>query len=114
MAPSSKIAKACKAMKVIGISEETVKPVLKNLLDLYNKNWKLIEDENYRVLIDAIFDHEIPKRGETRKHESWSEVEPEENEPPLKRTRLRSQTDQSSSSARNHSPGLGKTSGRTP
>ncbi|GMP77582.1 hypothetical protein CsSME_00033814 [Camellia sinensis var. sinensis] len=114
MAPSSKIAKSCKAMKVIGISEETVKPVLKNLLDLYNKNWKLIEDENYRVLIDAIFDHEIPKRGETRKHESWSEVEPEENEPPLKRTRLRSQTDWSSSSAGNHSPGRGKTSGRTP
>ncbi|CAL5347489.1 unnamed protein product [Camellia sinensis] len=84
------------------------------LLDLYNKNWKLIEDENYRVLNDAIFDHEIPKRGETRKHESWSEVEPEENEPPLKRTRLRSQTDWSSSSAGNHSPGRGKTSGRTP
>ncbi|CAL5347491.1 unnamed protein product [Camellia sinensis] len=53
-------------------------------------------------------------RGETGKHESWSEVEPEENEPPLERTRLRSQTDWSSSSAGNHNPGRGKTSGRTP
>lgn len=61
MAPNSKIAKACKEMKQYGIAEGTVKLVLKNLLDLYDKNWKYIEDENYRVLINAIFESENPK-----------------------------------------------------
>lgn len=48
-------------MKQYGIAEGTVKLVLKNLLDLYDKNWKYIEDENYRVLINAIFESENPK-----------------------------------------------------
>ena len=45
-------------MKNIGISHEKVKPVLKDLLKLYDKNWELIEEENYRVLADAIFEKE--------------------------------------------------------
>ncbi|KAK3038680.1 hypothetical protein RJ639_028134 [Escallonia herrerae] len=62
MARDSKVAKACKAMKIYGISEETVKPVLKNLLNVFDNNWKFIEDDDYRALIDAIFDREDPKK----------------------------------------------------
>ena len=55
MPPNPKVAKAFRAMRDLGISEEKVKPVLKNLLKLYDKNWDLIEEENYRALADAIF-----------------------------------------------------------
>lgn len=58
MAPNPRVAKAFRAMKDIGISDDKVKPVLKSLLKLYDKNWELIEEENYRVLADAIFDNE--------------------------------------------------------
>lgn len=61
MAPDPKITKAFKAMKLLGISENKVKPVLKRLLKLYDKNWELIEGENYRVLADAIFEEEENK-----------------------------------------------------
>lgn len=61
MAPDPKITKAFKAMKLLGISENKVKPVLKRLLKLYDKNWELIEGENYRVLADAIFEEEDNK-----------------------------------------------------
>ncbi|KAG8380407.1 hypothetical protein BUALT_Bualt06G0012100 [Buddleja alternifolia] len=49
-------ANAYNAMKRLGISQETVKPVLKRLWELYNKNWALIEEDNYRTLADAIFE----------------------------------------------------------
>lgn len=58
MPSNPKVAKAFRAMKNIGISQEKVKPVLKNLLKLYDKNWELIEEENYRALADAIFEKE--------------------------------------------------------
>lgn len=58
MAPDPRVLKAFKAMKAIGISENKAKPVLKKLLKLYEKNWELIEEENYRALADAIFEEE--------------------------------------------------------
>lgn len=58
MPPNPRVKKAFRAMKNIGISEEKVKPVLKSLLKLYDKNWELIEEENYRALADAIFEKE--------------------------------------------------------
>ncbi|KAK6156413.1 hypothetical protein DH2020_010661 [Rehmannia glutinosa] len=63
MAPERdpRIAKAFKAMKSLGICAETVKPVLKRLLKLYDRNWELIEDDNYRTLADAIFECEDDK-----------------------------------------------------
>lgn len=61
MARNPRVAQAFRAMKEIGIREEKVKPVLKRLLNLYEKNWELIESENYRVLADAIFDEEESK-----------------------------------------------------
>ncbi|CAL9191391.1 unnamed protein product [Musa hybrid cultivar] len=47
---------ALNAMKAIGIPMQMAKPVLKNLLKVYENNWEYIEAENYRVLADAILD----------------------------------------------------------
>lgn len=47
---------ACRAMSSLGIDDSKVKSVLKKLLKVYDKNWELIEAENYRVLADAIFE----------------------------------------------------------
>lgn len=58
MPSNPRVAKAFRAMKDIGISQEKVKPILKSLVKLYNKNWELIEAENYRALADAIFEKE--------------------------------------------------------
>ncbi|KAJ0841257.1 putative histone-lysine N-methyltransferase [Helianthus annuus] len=51
-----KVEKAYSAMADLGISTEVVKPVLKNLLKLYDGNWELIEEDKYRTLADAIFE----------------------------------------------------------
>jgi len=58
MAPNPKVVAAFRAMSCLGIEEHKVKPVLKKLLKLYDKNWELIEQENYRALADAIFDED--------------------------------------------------------
>ncbi|KAL4577074.1 hypothetical protein LXL04_013176 [Taraxacum kok-saghyz] len=51
-----KISKAFSAMKLLGFSPEVVKPVLKNLHELYDGNWELIEEDNYQTLADAILE----------------------------------------------------------
>ncbi|KAK4405955.1 Histone-lysine N-methyltransferase SUVR4 [Sesamum angolense] len=98
MASKAKIAKACKAMKTLGYSGKTVRPVVKELLELYENNWMLIEEDSYRVLVEAILDREEQKSqiNESEHLNAWSEDEAEENEPPLKRSKLSSQKNQSS------------------
>ncbi|GKA12045.1 putative mitochondrial protein [Tanacetum coccineum] len=44
----------------LGISAKAVRLALKRLLKAYENNWMYIEEENYRVLIDAIFEPEEP------------------------------------------------------
>lgn len=56
MAPNPRVSKAYDAMRALGISDEEVKPVLKNLLTVYDRKWELIEEDNYRTLIDAYFE----------------------------------------------------------
>lgn len=51
-----KTKKAISAMEELGLSEDVVKPVLNRLWKLFNGEWKLIEDDNYRTLADAIFE----------------------------------------------------------
>ncbi|KAA8550711.1 hypothetical protein F0562_002395 [Nyssa sinensis] len=121
MAPNPRVAKAFRAMRDLGIYEEKVKPVLKKLLKLYDKNWELIEEENYRVLADAIFDDEETEAAEHRKKsENAGQEEDEEaqvhDEPerPLKRLRVRNQEGQVSPSLSNSGPRLGGTSLRQP
>lgn len=53
-----RVINAVHAMKAIGINIEKVKPALKTLLKLYDKNWALIEEGNYRALADAIFERD--------------------------------------------------------
>ncbi|PSR89737.1 Inactive histone-lysine N-methyltransferase [Actinidia chinensis var. chinensis] len=111
MAPNPRVLNAFRAMRSLGIIEEKVKPVLKKLLKLYDKNWELIEEENYRALADAIFEQEDELAEEQKKkHENTDQVEideeaqvHEESERPLKRLRLRYQEG-------NSSPRLGGTS----
>ncbi|KAL3644992.1 hypothetical protein CASFOL_010172 [Castilleja foliolosa] len=109
----ARVASAFRAMKAIGITEDKVKPVLKNLLKLYDKNWALIEEENYRALADAIFDRDEQAEERSKKvvnnegaaEQSKKIVETEEEAPqvteepeqPLKRLRLRYRDGQSSS-----------------
>ncbi|XP_015579282.1 probable inactive histone-lysine N-methyltransferase SUVR2 isoform X1 [Ricinus communis] len=97
MAPNPRVVSAFRAMKAIGINEDKVKPVLKKLLKLYDKNWELIEEENYRVLADAIFDDDDSK-GPNFGEEAEVHDEPEQ---PLKRLRSRGQEEQASASPNN-------------
>ncbi|XP_039041343.1 probable inactive histone-lysine N-methyltransferase SUVR1 [Hibiscus syriacus] len=116
MAPNPRIKQAFRSMEEIGISKEKVKPVLKKLLKLYDKNWELIESENYRVLADAIFDeddskvpeHELDKNNDEEDIEEEGSV-PDEVVCPLKRRRLRKKYDQESCSHRNDSSNGGGT-----
>ncbi|XP_016470763.1 putative inactive histone-lysine N-methyltransferase SUVR2 isoform X1 [Nicotiana tabacum] len=119
MPPNPRVKKAYDAMKSIGISNGKVKPVLKSLLKLYDKNWELIEEENYRALADAIFEKEEAEAAEQKKSENTEVSQPlvrreevleeeaghEEPERPLKRLRLRYQEGQASPSANNSSGG---------
>ncbi|XP_026400990.1 probable inactive histone-lysine N-methyltransferase SUVR2 isoform X2 [Papaver somniferum] len=91
MTANARALMAFNAMKAIGISGEIVKPVLKNLLKVYDKNWQLIEDENYRVLADAIFEYEENKGNEKQKVEADSH---DESGPRLKRLRKKYQEDE--------------------
>ncbi|KAL1199645.1 putative inactive histone-lysine N-methyltransferase SUVR2 [Cardamine amara subsp. amara] len=58
MAPSPHVKKAFAAMKALQIEDSLIKPVLKKLLGVYDKNWELIAEDNYRVLADAIFEEQ--------------------------------------------------------
>ncbi|XP_021280394.1 probable inactive histone-lysine N-methyltransferase SUVR2 isoform X5 [Herrania umbratica] len=111
MAPNPRVVQAFRSMKEIGITEEKVKPVLKKLLKVYDKNWELIAAENYRVLADAIFEEEDSKVSEPKKGRKCDEEEdtveegavPDELVRPLKRIRLKNQECLASSSHNNGS-----------
>ncbi|XP_073223001.1 probable inactive histone-lysine N-methyltransferase SUVR2 isoform X2 [Cicer arietinum] len=67
MSPNPRVIKAYNAMRALGISENEVKPVLKNLVKVYDRNWELIEEDNYRTLIDAYFELKEDKEEHKRK-----------------------------------------------
>ncbi|KAL6662046.1 hypothetical protein ACP70R_001430 [Stipagrostis hirtigluma subsp. patula] len=57
MGPSAvRAKKALDAMKLLGFSRKQAGTVLRRLLNVYNNNWELIEDECYRAPVDAILD----------------------------------------------------------
>ncbi|KAL2953211.1 hypothetical protein AAZX31_19G153900 [Glycine max] len=103
MAPNPRVVAAFMAMSNLGIHESKVKPVLKKLLKLYDKNWALIEEESYRALADAIFEEEEnkvnePDQNNKNKDGVVDDVEAHTHEEPvrpLKRLRLRGQEGQS-------------------
>lgn len=53
--------KALIATKALGIPTEEVIPILKKLLKMYDNDWTLIAEDNYRTLIDAYFEHKEDK-----------------------------------------------------
>ncbi|KAL3523377.1 hypothetical protein ACH5RR_016211 [Cinchona calisaya] len=87
-----RVTKAFIAMKNIGIAAQTVKPVLKRLLKLYNRNWEFIEEDNYRTLADAIFEYENDKMIEGN-----GIMVNDGQEPPFKKPNLALREDQTSS-----------------
>lgn len=52
---------AVEAMEAIGIDPEVTRSVLKTLLRAYDDNWEYIEEENYRLLADSIFESQVSK-----------------------------------------------------
>ncbi|KAK1607220.1 hypothetical protein QYE76_030893 [Lolium multiflorum] len=48
--------KACNAMKTLGFNRAKARKVVKRLFKLYDNNWEPIEEDNYRILIDAMLD----------------------------------------------------------
>ncbi|ESQ36525.1 hypothetical protein EUTSA_v10007184mg [Eutrema salsugineum] len=69
MAPDPRIKKACIAMKAFDIPESKVRPIIRQLRKSYDNKWNFIEQDNYRVLIDAIFDEEDVQATEKKKEE---------------------------------------------
>ncbi|XP_024440584.2 probable inactive histone-lysine N-methyltransferase SUVR1 isoform X2 [Populus trichocarpa] len=106
MPTNPRVVKAFRAMKALGISEKQVKPVLKKMLKLYEKNWELIEEENYRALADAIFDEEeskVPDENDDATEGTFEEKTRISNEPERPFKRLRRGQDGQGSSPPNNS-----------
>ncbi|CAN1131479.1 Probable inactive histone-lysine N-methyltransferase SUVR2 [Linum perenne] len=111
MPPNPRLGKAFQAMKGLGFEADTVRPVLKRLVKLFNKNFALIEEDNYRALADAILDDMEANAQAPEKEKEKIVDEGSFDEVPLRpRKRLRSQCvgDQEglvvSPSSGNHSP----------
>ncbi|CAN1131480.1 Probable inactive histone-lysine N-methyltransferase SUVR2 [Linum perenne] len=116
MAPNPKVGKAFRAMAVLGFEVDAVRPVLKRLLKLYDKDFTLIEEDNYRALAEAVLDsmeNTVAQEPEKKKEKTVDvgnlEEEGQDEEPqrPLKRLRpqrLRDQEGLVSPSSTNHSP----------
>lgn len=100
MATRERASCAFKATRALGIRDEEVKPVLLNLLKLFDKNWELIEAEDYRALIDAYFESKESERVSDEK----SLMEHSVYERSSKRPHLEQQKDQISSSTDSLSP----------
>ncbi|CAI9118053.1 OLC1v1019566C1 [Oldenlandia corymbosa var. corymbosa] len=84
--------KAYRAMSKLGYDSKVVKPVLNSLLEVYEQNWELIQDEDYAVLVDAVLESEESKLKESRRFHLIDE--PEGEEPPPKKVRSTSRTDE--------------------
>ncbi|CDY22319.1 BnaA06g36410D [Brassica napus] len=131
MAPNAHIKKAITAMKALGIEEAQIKPVLKNLLTLYDKKWDLIAEDNYRALADAIFEAQETQaveekkgkekkandeaegsaaevdRGKRKAHETVEDDEDALDEPERPLKRLRRRGGEVVSASASNSPSLG-------
>ncbi|KAJ1390312.1 WIYLD domain [Sesbania bispinosa] len=104
------MAAAYAKMKEFGISKAKLKETVEDLLKVYCNNWEFIEDENYRVLMDAI----LERKDEVKEVESQKEAEihddPLISEPLKKRLRPRNQKGQIASPVKKLKTHLVKTS----
>lgn len=67
--PDPRIKKACEAMKKLGYTEATVRPVLRQLRKTYEDNWDFIEGAGYMVLVEALLPQDEPATKTIRKEE---------------------------------------------
>uniref|UniRef100_A0A1J3FTG8 Histone-lysine N-methyltransferase SUVR1 n=1 Tax=Noccaea caerulescens TaxID=107243 RepID=A0A1J3FTG8_NOCCA len=67
--PDPRIKKACEAMKKLGYTEATVRPVLRQLRKTYENNWDFIEGAGYMVLVEALLPQDEPATKTIRKEE---------------------------------------------
>ncbi|POO02914.1 Histone-lysine N-methyltransferase SUVR4/SUVR1/SUVR [Trema orientale] len=51
------VTKALSVTRGLGIGDQEVIPILEDLLTVYGNDWTLIEEDNYRTLVDAYFEH---------------------------------------------------------
>ncbi|XP_050225811.1 histone-lysine N-methyltransferase SUVR4-like isoform X3 [Mercurialis annua] len=99
---------AFKAAEALGIHREEVKPILKNLLSVFDRNWELIEADNYRALIDAYFDSKenkategqkvssLIRNDESRKPSKGSHVEEQQAQTKIKAKKVEGQSSMTS------------------
>ncbi|KAJ6822402.1 putative inactive histone-lysine N-methyltransferase SUVR1 isoform X1 [Iris pallida] len=105
--PPPRAQKAMNVMKDFGFSTRDVKPVLKELMRVYENNWELIEENGYQVLIDRILEVQDSKgTGDTNQDGTVC------NEPDTEpvRKRLKKQDEMQISSPMLASDGLGESS----
>ncbi|KAM1692032.1 hypothetical protein FF1_033669 [Malus domestica] len=74
MSGNPKVVNAFRVTRALGIPDAEIKPVLKGLLRMYDKKWELIEEDNYRTLIDAYFESKENK-GKEEKREAATELD---------------------------------------
>ena len=55
------VTKALNVTSGLGIPDQEVKPILENLLRVYDNDWTHIAQDNYRTLVDAYFEHKDNK-----------------------------------------------------
>ncbi|KAL5566854.1 hypothetical protein UlMin_030018 [Ulmus minor] len=67
MTDKSKKEKALIVTRGLGLEDEEVKPVLRELLKAYEYNWEHIEFHNYQILVDAFFDRKENQKAEDKK-----------------------------------------------
>ncbi|KAM0844357.1 hypothetical protein ACQ4PT_057100 [Festuca glaucescens] len=67
--------RAMNAMKPLGFSSKQCSKVLKRLLEVYDHNWALIEDENYRVFAEAILDAQANGNGDPQPELEQEEID---------------------------------------
>ncbi|GAU21877.1 hypothetical protein TSUD_33740 [Trifolium subterraneum] len=97
MSSNPRFINAFNAMETLGISKEEVKPVLRNLLELFDENWELIEDDNYRALIDAYFESKEDKQEE---HKRKAPISCHDNQRPKQKRHLDNQVSSADNSRR--------------
>ncbi|GAV83001.1 SET domain-containing protein/Pre-SET domain-containing protein/WIYLD domain-containing protein [Cephalotus follicularis] len=57
MAISERVKKALSVTSALGIPDNEVKPVLKQLYEVFERNWEHIEANNYQALLDRYFEY---------------------------------------------------------
>ncbi|ONK63914.1 uncharacterized protein A4U43_C07F20220 [Asparagus officinalis] len=93
MAPPPRARSALQAMKNLGFSSKVAAPLLKKLLEVYDNNWQLIEDNGYQVLIDSILEEQELKATAGKKQDAVADEDAE-----VSRKRLRQQSENTASS----------------